>query len=156
MPFGAGYRPTCGLHRPRDPWCPELWRRTLTGVSVEVGLRGEIELLVSDADTAIAFGSGTVPVLATPRVVALTEEACVQAVHPFLPSDQTTVGMRVQLDHLQPTSVGSRVTAEAILDRIEGRRLTFTVHVSDACGLVAAGKVTRVIVETDRFLDRAR
>jgi predicted thioesterase len=62
----------------------------------------------------------------------------------------------VQIDHLQPTSVGSEVVAEAVLERVEGRRLTFTIAVSDACGLVAAGKVTRVIVETDRFLDRAR
>jgi predicted thioesterase len=62
----------------------------------------------------------------------------------------------VQVDHLAPTNVGSSVAAEATLERVEGRRLTFTISVSDHCGLVAAGKVTRVIVDTERFLDKAR
>jgi predicted thioesterase len=73
-----------------------------------------------------------------------------------LPEGSTTVGMRVQLDHLQPTAVGSRVTAEAVLEKIEGRRLTFTVSASDTKGLVAAGKVTRVMVEVDRFMDKTQ
>lgn len=112
--------------------------------------------MVTDADTAVAMRSGDVPVLATPRLIALCEEATVAAVVDHLAVGQTTVGMRVQVDHLAPTSVGSEVAAEATLERIEGRRLTFTVSVSDHCGLVAAGKVTRVLVETDRFLDKAR
>ena len=55
--------------------------------------------------------------------------------------------MRVQLDHLAPTGVGATVAAEATLEKVEGRRLTFTVSVNDECGLVAAGKVTRVVVD---------
>jgi fluoroacetyl-CoA thioesterase len=113
-----------------------------------------VELVVTDADTAIALRSGDVAVLATPRVVALCEEASVAAVAGRLPVGQTTVGMRVQLDHLQPTPVGGSVTAEATLEKIEGRRLTFTVAVNDAKGLVAAGKVTRVVVDLDRFLEK--
>ncbi|MBK9180453.1 MAG: thioesterase [Acidimicrobiales bacterium] len=100
--------------------------------------------------------SGEVPVLATPRVVALCEEATVAAVDGRLAAGETSVGMRVQLDHLAPTAVGSRVRAEATLERIEGRRLVFTVSVSDARGLVAAGKVTRAIVDSERFLDKTR
>ena len=73
-----------------------------------------------------------------------------------IPTGQTTVGMRVQVDHLHPTNVGSAVAAEATLDKVEGRRLTFTVTVNDHGGLVAAGKVTRVIVDTEQFLDKAR
>jgi predicted thioesterase len=125
-------------------------------VAVEVGQKAELRLVVTDADTAIALRSGDVPVLATPRIIALAEEATIAALAGSLEPGHTTVGMRVQIDHLQPTSVGSEVVAEAVLERVEGRRLTFTIAVSDACGLVAAGKVTRVIVETDRFLDRAR
>ena len=68
----------------------------------------------------------------------------------------TTVGYQVQLAHLAPTPVGGKVTAEATLEAIEGRRLTFRVSVSDARGLVAAGRVTRVVVERDRFLERAQ
>ena len=111
--------------------------------------------MVGDGDTAIAFGSGDVPVLATPRVVALCEEATVLATKGALPDGQTTVGMRVQLDHLQPTAIGQSVTAEAWLEKIEGRRLIFAVSVNDARGLVAAGKVTRVVVDVARFLEKA-
>ncbi|QQS24111.1 MAG: thioesterase [Actinomycetota bacterium] len=121
---------------------------------LEVGLRGEARLVVTEADTALALGSGKVPVLGTPRVVALAEEATCAAVDAHLAEGTTTVGMRVQLDHLQPTPVGGEVVAEAVLDKVEGRRLTFTVSVSDARGLVAASKVTRVLVELDRFLDK--
>ncbi|MFL6205214.1 MAG: thioesterase family protein [Acidimicrobiales bacterium] len=120
------------------------------------GLHGSAKLVVSDADTAIALRSGEVAVLGTPRLIALVEEAALGAVADSLPRGQTTVGMRVQVDHLAPTNVGSAVAAEATLEKVEGRRLTFTVSVTDACGLVAAGKVTRVIVETERFLDKAR
>ena len=120
------------------------------------GRTASVALVVTDADTAIALRSGDVPVLGTPRLLALVEEASVKAVEGTLPAGHTTVGMRVQIDHLAPTNVGSRVAAEATLEKIEGRRLTFTVSVNDHCGLVAAGKVTRVIVETERFLDKAR
>ncbi len=120
------------------------------------GLHGSAKLVVGDDDTAVALRSGDVPVLGTPRLIALCEEASVAAVADQLRPEQTTVGMRVQIDHLAPTSVGSSVAAEASLEKVEGRRLTFTVSVSDHCGLVAAGKVTRVVVETERFLDKAR
>jgi fluoroacetyl-CoA thioesterase len=113
-------------------------------------------MVVTDDDTAIAVGSGSVPVLATPRVIALCEAATCAALQGHLPAESTTVGMRVQLDHLQPTAVGHEVEAEAILEKIEGKRLTFMVSASDARGLVAAGKVTRVLVEVDRFMDKTR
>ena len=120
------------------------------------GLHGNAKLVVGNSDTAVAMRSGDVPVLATPRLIALCEEAASAAVADELPPGHTTVGMRVQVDHLAPTSVGTEVAAEATLERVEGRRLTFTVTVNDPCGLVAAGKVTRVVVETERFLDKAR
>ncbi|MET0727111.1 MAG: hotdog domain-containing protein [Acidimicrobiales bacterium] len=120
------------------------------------GLHASAKLLVASDDTAIAHHTGEVPVLATPRVIALCEEAAVLAVHDQLPNGKTTVGMRVQIDHLAPTNVGSSVAAEATLEKVEGRRLTFTVSASDHRGLVAAGKVTRVIVDTEQFLENAR
>jgi fluoroacetyl-CoA thioesterase len=109
---------------------------------------------VGPDDTAVAFHSGQVPVLATPRLIALCEEAALGAVGNTLPADLTTVGMRVQLDHLAPTAVGHMVTAEATLERVEGRRLTFTVSANDDRGLVAAGKVTRVVVNVEKFMER--
>lgn len=119
------------------------------------GLSAEVQLTVTDADTALAIGSGTVPVLATPRVVALCEQTSVKAVENDLAPGTTTVGMRVQLDHLAPTPVGQTVSCEATLESMAGRRVTFTVSVNDARGLVAAGKITRVVVDTERFLEKA-
>jgi predicted thioesterase len=86
----------------------------------------------------------------------MAEEAAVAALDGHLGADETSVGMRVQLDHLQPSAVGAEVRAEATLEKVEGRRLTFTVSVNDERGLVAAGKVTRVIVDRERFLDKTR
>ena len=120
------------------------------------GLHGSAKLIVAHEDTAVALRSGEVAVLGTPRLIALVEEATLVALADRLPKGQTTVGMRVQVDHLAPTNVGSSVAAEATLEKVEGRRLTFTVSVTDHGGLVMAGKVTRVIVETERFLDKAR
>lgn len=123
---------------------------------IEPGLSGHAELIVTDDDTAVAARSGDVPVLSTPRIVALCEEAAVAAVEGALPAGETTVSMRVQLDHLSPTPVGRPVSADAKLSKIEGRRLKFSVSVHDDRGLVAAGKVTRVVVERERFLDKSR
>lgn len=111
-------------------------------------------MMVGNADTAIALRSGSVPVLATPRVVALAEEATVRALQNELAPTETSVGMKVQLDHLAPTAVGHTVVAEATVEKVNGRRVTFTVSVSDERGLVAVGRVTRVVVDYDRFLER--
>jgi len=126
-----------------------------TGVPLHPGLSAEVELTVTDADTAIAIGSGNVAVLATPRVVALCEETSVKAVQGHLPEGCTTVGMRIQLDHLAPTPVGQSVVCESTLESFAGRRVIFTVSVNDARGLVAAGKITRVIVDLERFMEKA-
>gem|GEM_PF-735430 len=129
--------------------CGIAYRR---GVTLQAGLTGTATLVVAETDTALFVGSGDVPVLATPRVVLLAEQAAVSACEGHLPEGRTTVGYRVQLDHLAPTAIGGSVTAEATLRTIEGRRLTFVVSVKDHRGLVAAGRLTRVIVERDRFL----
>jgi predicted thioesterase len=123
-------------------------------VKLAAGLKGEARLVVGDGDTARALGSGSVDVLGTPRLVALLEEATVDAVEGRLDNGLTPVGMRVQVDHLQPTPIGAEVFAEAYLDKIDGRRITFTVTASDSGGLVAAGKVTRVVVDVNRFMSK--
>ena len=136
------------------PACEATAYRTAMGV--KPGLSGSVTLLVADNDTSLAMHSGDVPVLGTPRVVALAEEASVEAVAAALAPNTTTVGYQVQLTHLAPTPVGGKVTADATLEAVEGRRLTFRVSVSDARGLVAAGRITRVVVERSRFLERAQ
>ena len=123
-------------------------------VTVETGMRGSASLMVSDRDTAVALGSGDIEVLGTPRLIALCEEATVSALDDALDESVASVGMRIRVDHLQPTPIGARVTAEAVLDKIDGRRLTFTVSVSDSGGLVAAGKITRALVDRASFLEK--
>jgi fluoroacetyl-CoA thioesterase len=125
-------------------------------VNLATGLRGEVRVIVTQADTARSLGSGSVDVLGTPRVVALVEEAACRALENHLEDGSTSVGMRVRVDHLLPTPVGAEIVAEAVLEKIEGRRLTFTVSASDERGLVAAGKVTRVVVDVERFMSKCR
>jgi fluoroacetyl-CoA thioesterase len=119
-------------------------------------LTASVTLKVEEGDTALAIGSGDVPVLATPRLVTLAEQASLKALEGKLGPHKTSVGYEVQLAHLSPTPVGSEVTAEATLEGVEGRRLTFRVSVTDARGLVAAGRITRVVVVRDRFIERAQ
>src|SRR6202008_2774597 len=110
------------------PTCPAGTRLPIvSGMGVAPGLTASITLTVGDADTAVAMGSGDVPVLATPRLVALVEEASVKALGERLGPEKTSVGYEVQLAHLSPTPVGAEVTADATLESIEGRRLTFRV-----------------------------
>jgi fluoroacetyl-CoA thioesterase len=127
-----------------------------TAVTLEPGRSGRASRVVGDQDTAAALGSGEVEVLATPRLISLCEEATLQAVAGALGAGKTSVGVRVQFDHLAPVRVGSLVTAEAVLEKVEGRRLVFTVTATDAAGLVGAGRVTRVVVDIDGFLAKAR
>ena len=111
---------------------------------------------MTEADTAEALLTGNVPVLATPRLVALCEEASCLAIKGHLPEGGTSVAKRVQFDHLVPVGVGAKVWAEATLDRIEGRRLVFSLSVSEGGGLVAAGKLVRVVVDRTTFLANIR
>ena len=93
------------------------------------GLRSEVSLVVGDGDTAVALGSGDVPVLGTPRLVALAEEATVEAVRGHLGAGETTVGTRVEVRHLAASPVGARVTAEAELGRVVVDRARFLARV---------------------------
>jgi predicted thioesterase len=123
-------------------------------VALRQGLTGEATLDVTAADTARAVGSGDVDVLATPRVLALCEEATVAAVGSALSPAETTVGTRVELDHLLPSHVGDRVTAYARLVQVDGRRLTFEVEARDGERVVALGVVMRSVVDRSRFAPR--
>jgi predicted thioesterase len=118
------------------------------------GLSASVQLTVTMDDTALALRSGDVAVLATPRVVALVEEATVAAVAPVVEPGLTTVGTRVELDHLAPTAVGSTVVAQARLETVDGRRLSFAVSVSQGTDSVARGRVDRVVVDRARFVAR--
>ena len=128
----------------------------VSAVPVRPGLSAVVDMTVTEADTSLALRSGEVAVLGTPRILALVEEASINALAGNLEHGSTTVGMRVQLEHISPTPIGGVVRAEANLEKIEGRRLIFHVSARDERGLIAAGKVTRVVVDVERFLDKTR
>ena len=138
--------------RPSEP-------RTAAGHGPHAGLSAQLELTVSEDDTAEQFRSGDVPVLATPRLLALCEEATCRATDGHLTKAQASVATRVQFDHLAPVAVGGVVLAEATLVKVEGRRLIFTVSAArlegDGGGLVGAGRVTRVVLDRATFLAKA-
>jgi fluoroacetyl-CoA thioesterase len=124
-------------------------------VSVRPGLRGSADMLVGEADTAAALGSGDVPVLATPRLVALLEAASLDALDGRLDEGTTTVGTGVEIDHVSATPVGWEVHAEALLAGVNGRHLRFEVRAWDVRGDVAHGVHHRAIVDRARFLEKA-
>jgi fluoroacetyl-CoA thioesterase len=119
---------------------------------VEPGLQAAFGYTVTEADTAVAVGSGEVPVLATPRVLTLAERATVAAVAGALEPGQTTVGARVELHHLAPSRVGAELEVTAVLEEVAGRRLRFGVRVRDGDRPVAGGQITRVVVDAAAFL----
>jgi fluoroacetyl-CoA thioesterase len=124
-------------------------------MTLEPGRGATFRYTVTDADTAAAVGSGEVPVLATPRVLALAERATVAAVAGALEAGATTVGTRVELDHLAPSPVGADLEVTAVLERVAGRRLQFAVRLRDGDRTVASGLITRVVVDTAAFLGDA-
>jgi fluoroacetyl-CoA thioesterase len=124
-----------------------------------VGLRASVSAEVGEGDTAIALGSGDLPVLGTPRLLALAEAACVAAVAPQLAPGQTTVGAAVSLEHHRPSVLGTQVEVQAELVEIEGRKLFFGFIAygpgegDDA--VIGAGTVQRVLVDAERFMSKA-
>jgi fluoroacetyl-CoA thioesterase len=119
---------------------------------LEPGLQATVEETVTDTMTAGRLGSGDVPVLGTPAVLALVEAAAVAAVADHLDPQSTTVGSWVELHHVAPTEPGAEVTATAALREVDGPRLTFGFEVTDPAGPVARGTHRRVVVDRGRFL----
>jgi len=122
----------------------------------------QLDFLVTDADTAITVGSGAVPVLATPRLIAWLEAATVQAAAELaeqpLSDEQTSVGTRVDIEHLLASPVGAAVDVTADLVYRDGRLLRFAVaahhDVGEGPALIARGEITRIVVQINRFLAR--
>ena len=122
---------------------------------LRAGLHARVEHDVTAQDTAIALGSGDIDVLATPRLLAWCEAATVAALAPAVPPERTSVGTRIEIEHLLPTPVGGHVLAEAVVVHADGRSVRCHVRAEDAQGrLVATGTVTRVVVDRDRFAGR--
>ena len=109
-------------------------------------------ILVEESLTAEKIGSGDVCVLATPMMIALMEAAALEAVQPYLTKGWTTVGTKVDIDHIRPTPVGDEVTAQATLLKVDDRSLEFAVTAKDGRGLIGQGLHRRFIVNHENFM----
>lgn len=119
--------------------------------SLSPGLNAEIERIVNEADTAIHWGSGLVPVYSTPSMVGLMESAAVQALEGHLPDGQTTVGIHIDVHHLAATPAGMRIRARAELIAVEGRKLTLDIEVWDEVEKVGRALHERFLVDSQKF-----
>ena len=119
------------------------------------GLVGRAEIVVEARNTAETMKSGSLPVLATPAMVALMEEAACAALGDVLQEDETTVGISVSIEHLAATPLGKRVQAEARLVAGEGRKLRYEVRAADETGEIGRGTHERFIVGAKKFMQKA-
>ena len=108
--------------------------------------------IVSQSDSALSQGSGELEVLATPRLIALMENAAMLAVAPALAPGETTVGGQISVSHLKPSAVGAEVSATAVLTQVEGRKLTFTLSAAEGEKRIGEGTHIRFVVRRDKFL----
>lgn len=112
-----------------------------------VGNNARLEFTVSESDTALALGSGSVNVLATPRAIAWCEAATIAALAPAICSKCTTVGYTIEFAHLSPSLVGQDVNAAALVESVSGDRIVFTIELCNADAKAGEGKITRVRVD---------
>lgn len=121
---------------------------------VEIGLKHVSEQVVTDAVTAIALGSGDMPVLATPAMMALMENAAMLAVADALPEGCTTVGGQIESSHLKPTKVGEKVEAVAEVVKVDGKKIFFKVAAYCGDALLGEGTHLRFVVDREKFMGR--
>ena len=124
-------------------------------MDITVGMKGIAETLVEREDTAKEVGSGDLLVYATPCMVALMEGAACEAIADALSDTQTTVGTALNIEHIAATPVGLDVRAEAIVTAVEGKVISFEVKAFDEAGEIGHGIHKRVIVNSQKFLDKA-
>lgn len=118
------------------------------------GLTYTVEITVEDRDTAKALGSGELDVLATPRMVALMEEASSKCIKAELSEDESSVGTLLEIKHVSATPVGMRAKATAEVTEVDGRRVLFDVRAEDEKGLIGEGKHERFIINKEKFVEK--
>ena len=119
---------------------------------MNIGIKGKVETIVNDGNTAKFVGSGALDVFATPNMIGLMEQAAQASVAPFLEDGQGTVGTKISVSHDAATPLGMRVWAESELIEIDRRRLVFEVKAYDECGLIGQGTHERFIIQNEKFL----
>lgn len=124
-------------------------------MEITVGMKGEAATLAEREDTAREVGSGDLLVYATPCMVALMEGAACEAIAEALSDTQTTVGIMLNIEHTSATPVGLEVRAEAVVTAVDGKVITFEVHAFDEAGEIGKGTHKRVLVNSQKFLEKA-
>lgn len=123
---------------------------------MEIGIKNKTEMTVTERDTALAHGSGTLEVFATPAMAAMMENTAMNSVAPYLNEGETTVGTLLDLKHLSATPVGCTATCESELIEVQGRRLVFKVTARDNKGLIGEGIHERFIVLAEKIVNKAK
>lgn len=124
-------------------------------MEIVIGMKGEVSTIVEREDTAKEVGSGSLLVYATPCMVALMEGAACEAIEEAMDDTKTTVGTELNIQHISATPVGLEVRAEAVVTAVEGKVITFEIHAFDEAGEIGKGTHKRVIVPTQKFLEKA-
>lgn len=122
---------------------------------LEIGIKGQQEVTVTEANTAFTMGSGTLQVFATPAMIALMEKTAWESVAPYLEEGEGTVGTQLNVAHLSATPLSMTVRCESELIEIDGRKLVFKVAAYDEAGLIGEGTHERFIVKNEKFQAKA-
>lgn len=118
------------------------------------GIKNKVEIEVSEKDTAKAYGSGELLVLATPRMIALMEECAFKSLTPYLEEGSGTVGTMISVSHISATPVKMKAWAETEVTKVDGRKISFVVKAYDECGLIGEGTHERFIVYNEKFTEK--
>ena len=126
----------------------------MNDMTLAAGICSRQERIVTDTITAKEIGSGELPVLATPYLIALAEETAWRSVAEYLEEGQGTVGTRIEISHVSATPVSMKIWCESTLTEIDRRRLVFSFKVFDECGLIGEGTHERFIIDNARFMEK--
>lgn len=125
-------------------------------INIVQGQKGEKEVVVNETNTAEAFGSGLIDVFATPAMIALMENTAHSSIQDFLPEGMVTVGIEINVKHIKATPIGKRVKCYSTLQKIEGKRLYFTIEAFDQEGKIGEASHIRYIVDAVKFVEKLK
>lgn len=123
---------------------------------IREGTKEVMELTVTAADTAARYGSGLIAVFATPAMIGLMESTAQSAIQKFLPEGYITLGIEVNVKHLKATPVGMKVKCEAVITKVDGKKISLDVKAWDEKGLIGNGTHVRFIVEAAKFMEKLK
>lgn len=125
-------------------------------INIPQGQKGEKEVLVNETNTAKAYGSGLIDVFATPAMIALMENTAHSSIQEFLPQGMVTVGIEINVKHIKATPIGKTVKCNSYLEKVDGKRLYFTIEAFDQEGKIGEANHIRYIVDALKFVEKLK